>query len=107
MLARRTFVEKLNLVRRQFPCNKSAQENEKQNTYKSVVKKEDAAFFFILFFLFSLIIWSPRALQSTFHEMNVPMWEEKICLNVLVVEVQIETSSRFAATVDYFLCCIY
>ena len=30
-------MEKLNPVRRQFPCNKSAQENEKQNNYTSVV----------------------------------------------------------------------
>ena len=29
ILARRIFMEKLNLVRRQFPCNKSTQENEK------------------------------------------------------------------------------
>ena len=33
LLARRIFMEKLNPVRRQFSCNKSAQENEKQNTY--------------------------------------------------------------------------
>ena len=30
-------MEKLNPIRRQFPCNKSAQENEKQNSYLSVV----------------------------------------------------------------------
>ena len=30
-------MEKLNPIRRQFPCNKSAQENEKQNNYLSVV----------------------------------------------------------------------
>ena len=36
-LAKRIFMEKLNPVRRQFPCNKSAQENQKQNTYASAV----------------------------------------------------------------------
>ena len=30
-------MEKLNLVRRQFPCNKSARENEKYNIYTSVI----------------------------------------------------------------------
>ena len=30
-------MKQLNLVRRQFPCHKSAQENEKQNNYVSVV----------------------------------------------------------------------
>ena len=30
-------MEKLNPVRRQFPCNKSAQKNEKQNNYASAV----------------------------------------------------------------------
>ena len=30
-------MENLNLVQRHFPYNKSAQENEKQNTYTSVV----------------------------------------------------------------------
>ena len=30
-------MEKLKPVRRQFQCDKSAQENEKQNTYTSVV----------------------------------------------------------------------
>ena len=33
ILARRIFMEKLNVIQRQFSCNKSAQENEKRNTY--------------------------------------------------------------------------
>ena len=37
ILARRIFMEKWNPVRRCVPCNKFAQENEKQNTYASVV----------------------------------------------------------------------
>ena len=45
--------------------------------------------------------------QSTCHQINVAMQEENICLKVLVVEVQIATSSRFPATIGCFLCCIY
>ena len=30
-------MKKLNQVRRQFACNKSVQENERENTYTSVV----------------------------------------------------------------------
>ena len=49
-------------------------------------------FFFILFLLFNLLIWSPRALQSTYHQTNEPMQEENVCLKVLEVEVHIATS---------------
>ena len=72
-------MEKLNLVRRQCPCNKSTQENEKQNTYTSVVIPEaktvflekGRSFFLYTVFLFNLIIWSPCALQSTCHHINL------------------------------------
>ena len=67
------------------------QENEKQRTYTRLVKpfsqKEDITFFLILFFFFNLNIWNLRALQSTCHEINVRMWEENICLKVLVSDV--------------------
>ena len=49
-------------------------------------------FFFILFLLFNLLIWSPRALQFTYHQTNEPMQEENVCLKVLEVEVHIATS---------------
>ena len=55
----------LNLVRRQFPYNKSQQDNEKQKNYTSEVifLERGCSFFCTFFFLFSLIIWSPRALK--------------------------------------------
>ena len=38
IITRRIFMEKLNPVKRQFPCNnKSAQENKTQKTYASVI----------------------------------------------------------------------
>ena len=40
-------MEKLNPVRRQFPCNKSMQEHGKQNTYR-----EDTVFFLDIVFPF-------------------------------------------------------
>ena len=44
----------------------------------------------------------PRALQSTCHQINVPVQKETISLNVLEVEIQRETSLRFPATVGSF-----
>ena len=41
-------------------------------------------------------------MKSTCNQINVPMREENICLNVLEVEVQRETLSKFPATVGCF-----
>ena len=60
-----------------------------------------------LFFFFNLVTWSPRTLQSIYHQISVPKRKENVCLKVLVVEVQIATSSRFPTTVGCFLCSIY
>ena len=70
-------MEKLNPVRRQFPCNKSAQENEKQNNYTSVVIFWSENYFLrkrthfsLYFFLFNLDVYmSPN---------KCPMREENI-----------------------------
>ena len=43
-------------------------------------------------FLFNLVIWSPHALQSIYHQINVPMQKENVYLKVLVVEEQIAIS---------------
>ena len=49
-------------------------------------------FFFILPFIFHRVIWSPHALQSTYHQINVPMQEKNVYLKVLAVEEQIAIS---------------
>ena len=108
-------MEKLNLVRRQCPCNKSTQENEKQNTYTSVVIPEaktvflekGRSFFLYTVFLFNLIIWKSMCTAVYMSPHKFTMREENICLKVLVIEVQIATSSRFPATVGCFSCCLY
>ena len=105
-------MEKSNPVRRwQFSCNKSAEEHlhKCSNIFKLKLFscKEDQIIFFITFFLFNLIIWSPGALQSTCHQINLHIREENISLKVSVVEVQRQTSSRFPATVGCFFYCIY
>ena len=43
----------------------------------------------------------PCTLQSTYHLINVPIQEEKVCLKVLPLELQIATSSRFPAIVGW------
>ena len=43
------------------------------------------SFFFILPFLFNFVIWSPCALQSTYHQINVPIQEENVYLKFLMV----------------------
>ena len=87
-------------VRRQFPCNIFVRENENEKWHKckNILKlklfpyNEGTVFFFILPFLFNLVIWSPRTLQSTYHQINVPMQEENVYLKVLAVEEQIAIS---------------
>ena len=70
-------------------------------------------FFVILFFLFSLIIWSPRALKhgdiilnsitEVYMSPNKCTYARgKYLLKVLVVEVQREPSSRFPVIVGCF-----
>ena len=44
------------------------------------------------YFLFNLVIWSPRVLQSTYHQIDVPMQEENVYLKILAVEEQIVIS---------------
>ena len=75
-------------------------------------------FFVILFFLFSLIIWSPLALKhgdiilNSMTEVNMSpnkctYARGKYLLKVLGIEVQREPSSRFPVIVGCFLCYIY
>ena len=70
---------------------------------KTIFLERGRSFFSLYCFSFLILfIWSPRALQSTCHQINVPRQKENICLNVLEVEVQREISLGLPATVDCF-----
>ena len=82
-------------VREKFPCNKFVQKTSVIIFEAKTIAEGGCNFFFILLFLFNLVIWSPRALQSRYQQIDVPIQEENVCLKTLAVEVQIATTPRF------------